>query len=61
MVGRGGRGPLARDDVVAKKTSGRMEQLDLDSTSQIHLRHNLHASLLLQKLHLAEDVLHAIH
>jgi hypothetical protein len=35
MVGRGGRGPLARDDVVAKKTSGRMEQLDLDSTSNL--------------------------
>jgi hypothetical protein len=30
-------------------------------TSQTHLRHNLHTSLLLQKLYLAENVLHAIH
>ena len=28
-------GEMARDDVVAKKTSGRMEQLDLDSTSNL--------------------------
>ncbi len=34
VVGSGGR-PLARGDVVAKNTSGRMEQLDLDSTSNL--------------------------
>ena len=34
-LAEGKKKPLARDDVVAKKTSGRMEQLDLDSTSNL--------------------------